>query len=52
MKKMILAATAVGAALAGSILYLRKKGAPVKEIAAGEADPVARLQNRSKHSMG
>jgi len=52
MKKMILAATAVGAALAGTLLYARKKG-NIKALAPA-ADPADRaaLPARGNHAMG
>ncbi|MCW3072985.1 MAG: hypothetical protein JWP69_54 [Flaviaesturariibacter sp.] len=52
MKNMILAATALGAALAGSILYIRKKS--VKRAPASEPALAAAIEHtdRPLHVMG
>jgi hypothetical protein len=51
MKNMLIAATAVGAACAGLIMYLRKNpGSLLKK--ADTSSPKAELQYRSIHAMG
>jgi hypothetical protein len=51
MKNMLIAATAVGAACAGLIMYLRKNPhSLLKKV--DTASPKAELQYRSQHAMG
>ena len=51
MKSMLIAASAIGAACAGLILYLRRKPAAATKTLNG--NPVkGELQYRSQHAMG
>jgi hypothetical protein len=52
MKKMLLTATAVGTALAGSILYLRKKRSGTEKAALGTTATSLPDAPRSQHAMG
>ncbi|MDB5252508.1 MAG: hypothetical protein JWP27_1677 [Flaviaesturariibacter sp.] len=52
MKKMLLTATAVGTALAGSILYLRRKRAAPGKAALDSSTASLPDAPRSQHAMG
>jgi hypothetical protein len=59
MKKILIAATAVGVAIAGLILYNRKKGTGVRQVenAAADAyntinDGLGKVERNTLHSMG
>ena len=59
MKKILLAATAVGATIAGIILYSRKRNTGTKQIEDAAKDAyntmnygIGKVERNAKHSMG
>lgn len=50
MKNMILAASALGALIAGSILYMRKRAGTTSQISNDSG--LSKLSDRSLHTMG
>jgi hypothetical protein len=53
MKKMLIAASALGAAIAGIILYSQKKGSVTsKPSLNGSSNLAGEIEHRSQHVMG